>query len=146
MQLLVYTDYALRVLLYLGARPDTTVPAAAIAEAYGISVDHVAKAAKALTRHGLLRAVRGAGGGVQLAKPAASIRVGAVVRLFEDDRGPVECMRSSAPSQCAIAPACKLRHALQRAEAAFYRELDACTLADLVDNGPRLLRLLRVSA
>lgn len=144
MQLLVYTDYALRVLLYLGAHADTPTPAAEIAAAYGISADHVAKAAKALTRHGYLRAVRGAGGGVQLAKDPSQIRVGSVVRLFEVDRGPVACLRKDAPAPaCAIAPACKLRHAFARAEAAFYRELDAHTLADLLENRPRLLRLLR---
>jgi Rrf2 family nitric oxide-sensitive transcriptional repressor len=143
-QLLLFTDYALRVLLYLGARPDETVPASAIAAAYGISTDHVAKATKALTRHGLLRAVRGAGGGVRLVKAPAAIRIGGVVRLFEADRGAVECLREDGAA-CPIEPACKLRHAFRRAEAAFYRELDAFTLADLVANGPQLVRLLQAS-
>jgi Rrf2 family nitric oxide-sensitive transcriptional repressor len=144
MQLLAYTDYALRVLLYLGARPGEPTPASEIARAYGISADHVAKAAKALTRHGYLRAVRGAGGGVQLAKEPSEIRVGSVVRLFEDARSPVACMREGAPgADCVIEPACKLRHVFQRAEAAFYRELDEHTLAELLENRPRLLRLLR---
>jgi len=142
MQLLLYTDYAMRVLLYVGARPGVPVSTSVIASAYGISNDHVAKAAKALTRHGLLRATRGAGGGVQLAKPPAEIRVGAVVRLFEGHRGPVVCLQDQAESTCVIEPACVLRRAFQRAEAAFYRELDAHTLADLLDNRPRLLRLL----
>lgn len=142
MQLLTYTDYALRVLLYLAARADGPVASASIAEAYGISVDHVAKAAKALTRHGLLRATRGAGGGVQLARPAREIRLGHVVRLFEQERGPVECMREDG-ARCAIERVCRLRGAFQRAEDAFYRELDAHSLADLVANGPQLVRVLR---
>jgi Rrf2 family transcriptional regulator, nitric oxide-sensitive transcriptional repressor len=142
MQMLVYTDYALRVLLYAGTHTDAPVPASTIAEAYDISLDHVAKAAKALTRAGLLRATRGTGGGVQLAKPADQIRIGAVVRLFEKPRGPVECLREG-ESHCKIEPACKLRGAFQRAEEAFYRELDAHSLADLLANGPRLIRLLR---
>jgi Rrf2 family nitric oxide-sensitive transcriptional repressor len=141
-QLLTYTDYALRVLLYVGSHADAPVASASIATAYGISVDHVAKAAKALTRHGLLRATRGVGGGVQLAKPARAIRLGHVVRLFEQERGPVECMRSGG-ARCAIERACRLRGAFQRAEEAFYRELDAYSLADLVSNGPQLVRLLR---
>src|SRR5262245_20504163 len=95
MQLLTYTDYALRVLLYVGAHPGAPAPASAIANAYGISVDHVAKAAKALTRHGLLHATRGVGGGVELARRPTDIRLGAVVRLFEEDRGPVECLREA---------------------------------------------------
>jgi Rrf2 family transcriptional regulator, nitric oxide-sensitive transcriptional repressor len=140
-QLLVYTDYALRVLLYVGAHEDAPVPASEIAGAYGISLDHVAKAAKALTRHGWLRATRGIGGGVQLAKPASEIRIGAVVRLFEQGRGPVECLREGG-SPCKIEPACRLRRAFERAEQAFYRELDACSLADLLQNRPKLIRLL----
>jgi Rrf2 family nitric oxide-sensitive transcriptional repressor len=144
MQLLTYTDYALRVLLYVGAHTDVPVASSSIASAYGISVDHVAKAAKALTRHGLLRATRGAGGGVQLARPASEIRLGEVVRLFEEERGLVDCMRDGG-ARCKIERACRLRGALQRAEDAFYRELDAYSLADLVDNGPQLVRLLRGS-
>jgi Rrf2 family nitric oxide-sensitive transcriptional repressor len=140
-QLLLYTDYALRVLIYVGTHPEAPVPTPAIAAAYGISVDHMAKAAKALTRHGLLRATRGVRGGVELARPARDIRVGQVVRLFETDRGPVECLRAGG-SPCRIEPGCRLRRLFQRAEAAFYRELDACSLEDLFENRPQLIRLL----
>jgi Rrf2 family nitric oxide-sensitive transcriptional repressor len=142
MQLLTYTDYALRVLLYVGTHADRPVPASAIAEAYGISANHVAKAAKALTRHGLLRARRGLGGGVLLARPASEIRIGEVVRVFEHRRGPVECFRADG-TQCRIRSACRLRGALARAMEAFYRELDGVSLADLVEERPRLVRLLR---
>jgi Rrf2 family nitric oxide-sensitive transcriptional repressor len=142
MQLLVYTDYALRVLLYAGSHAGAPIPSSAIAQAYGISVDHVVKAAKALTSAGYLRATRGAGGGIELAKAPSEIRIGSVVRLFERDRGPVACLRES-EDRCKIEPACKLRGAFQRAEDAFYRELDGHSLADLLENGPRLVRLLR---
>ncbi len=143
MQLLTTTDYALRVLIYVGARPGAPVPTSEIAAAYNISGDHLAKAAKALTRHGFLRATRGGSGGVQLAKRPCDIRVGSVVRLFEAERAPVVCMRDDVDSPCVIAPACKLRRAFQRAQEAFYRELDAHTLDDIIDNAPRLLRLLQ---
>jgi Rrf2 family nitric oxide-sensitive transcriptional repressor len=142
MQLLTYTDYALRALLYVASHDAGPVSAAAIAEAYGISTDHVAKATKALTRAGLLRATRGVGGGVALAKPASEIVVGAVVRLFERDRGPVECFRPGA-SLCRITPSCELRHVLKEAEDAFYATLDRYTLADVVENRQQLVRLLR---
>jgi Rrf2 family nitric oxide-sensitive transcriptional repressor len=144
-QLLLYTDYALRVLIYVGTHPEAPVPAPAIAAAYGISVDHVAKAAKALTRHGLLRATRGVRGGVELAKSARDIRLGDVVRLFETARGPVECMRAEG-APCRIEPGCRLRRVFQRAEAAFYRELDGCTLEDLCENRGQVLRLLDARA
>mgnify|MGYP000181248711 CR=1 FL=1 len=143
MQLLTYTDFALRALIYVGSHPVEPVPASAIAHAYDISSDHVAKATKALTRAGLLRATRGAGGGVVLAKPAEDINLGAVVRLFERGRGLVECFGPGA-STCRITPSCQLRHALKEAESAFYAVLDRYTLADVIENRPQLARLLRI--
>jgi Rrf2 family nitric oxide-sensitive transcriptional repressor len=143
-QLLVYTDYALRILLYAGAHhPGPPVSAAEIASAYGISADHVAKAAKTLTRQGWLRATRGAGGGVQLAKAPAEIRIGDVVRLFESGRGPVDCLQPDG-DPCRVKPACRLRGLFERAEAAFYRELEGETLEGLLETRPRLVQLLAV--
>jgi Rrf2 family nitric oxide-sensitive transcriptional repressor len=142
MQLLRYTDYALRALIYLGAHPEETVSSATIAQAYGISEDHVAKATKALTRAGLLRATRGPGGGVALAVPPSKIRIGEVVRAFEAGRGVVACLGDQAPA-CRIAPACRLKGAMHRAQEAFFAELDRHTLADLVAEAPPLVRLLR---
>jgi Rrf2 family transcriptional regulator, nitric oxide-sensitive transcriptional repressor len=141
MQVLTYTDYALRVLLYVGAYPDTPVPASAIARAYGISIDHVAKAAKSLTRHGTLKATRGAGGGLELAQPASEIRVGDIVSLFERGRGPVECFRDDARS-CKILAGCRLRDAFERASEAFYDELNRHSLAELIGSRTALVRLL----
>lgn len=146
MQLLMFTDYALRVLLYVGWHQGAAAPSATIAGAYGISVDHIAKVAKALTRNGLLRATRGVGGGVRLAKPASEIRVGDVVRLFEEKRGPVECLREGSGQRCAIDPACRLKQLFASAELAFYRELDAYTLADLLGGGPALVSLSKATA
>ena len=142
MQLLMYTDYALRALVYVGAHPARPVSAATIAQAYRISTDHVAKATKALTREQLLHATRGAGGGVQLAKPASEIQIGAVVRLFEGNRGVVDCAGATA-LPCRIAASCRLRHAFAEAEEAFYEILDRYTLADVLHNRPQLVQLLR---
>lgn len=141
MQLLTYTDYALRVLLYVGAHPGKSVPASVIAKAYGISSDHVSKATKSLTRHGLLQARRGAAGGVRLAGSPHEIRIGSVVRLFEAGRSPVECLGEGEP-RCVIERACLLRRAIHRAQEAFYQELDTYTLADLLENQPRLVQLM----
>lgn len=142
MQLTLYTDYALRVLIYLGTHPGEPIPASQIAHAYEISLDHVSKAAKTLTREGFLSATRGAHGGVELAKSPCEIRVGQVVRIFEGGRGLLECMGQPLP-QCKLAPACRLKSALFRAEDAFFAELDAVTLEDIIDNKPQLVRLLK---
>jgi Rrf2 family nitric oxide-sensitive transcriptional repressor len=103
----------------------------------------VAKATKALTRAGLLHATRGAGGGVELARNPAEIRLGDVVRQFEGDRGLVECF--SEPDACKLTSSCTLRGAFRRAEEAFFAELDRYTLADLLRNRGQLVKLLRPS-
>ncbi len=142
MQLRMYTDYALRVLVYAGTHPSRPVSAFAIAQAYGISTDHVAKASKALTREQLLHATRGARGGVQLARPASEIQIGTVVRLFEGNREVVDCDGATA-QPCRIAASCRLRGMFAEAEEAFYAVLDRYTLADVVQNRPQLVQLLR---
>ena len=142
MQLRMYTDYALRALLYVGAHPGQPVPASTIAAAYEISLDHLAKATKALTRAGFLSSRRGGGGGVELAKPASDICIGAVVRLFEGPTGQLVDCEGERAAPCRIASACRLRAALAAAEAAFFAELDAVTLEDLLGSRSQLVRLL----
>ncbi|KMO33784.1 Rrf2 family transcriptional regulator [Methylobacterium tarhaniae] len=144
MRLTRYTDYALRTLLYLGANEPRQGSIAEIARAYGISENHLTKVVHQLGRLGLVRTIRGRGGGLRLARPPGEIVVGAVVRQTEEDLALVECFGSGA---CAITPACRLRHALGEALAAFLAVLDRYTLADLLAGGAAsdLVRLLDLS-
>ncbi|MCC4308537.1 Rrf2 family transcriptional regulator [Alcanivorax marinus] len=141
MQLTTHTDYALRLLIYL-ALPEDPAPATVqtVALAYGISANHVAKVAQTLVQTGHIKSVRGRGGGLTLARPPREIGVGEVVRETENLRL-LECFGPA--SRCPIDPACKLKKALGQAQEAFLSELDRYTLADLVDNGNELTRLLR---
>ena len=123
MQLTRFTDYALRTLLYLGSHPDQVIPASAISEAFEISPDHLAKAAKWLTQRGYVRAARGAGGGLSLARAPASIRIGALVRESEPQAGVLECFEPEIQF-CKLEPSCILKRALTEATRAFYAVLD----------------------
>lgn len=140
MRLTRYTDYALRVLTYLGAQPDRVCSIAEIARAYGISQNHLMKVAHDLVKAGYVGGVRGRSGGIRLGKPADRINVGAVVRHTEEGFDLVEC------GACAIAPACELTGVLDEALAAFMAVLDRHTLADLVSRPAKLMRLLAVQA
>lgn len=143
MQLTTFTDYSLRVLMYVAVAPDgrrATVPA--VATAYGISRSHLTKVVHHLGRIGVLRNVRGRGGGLELARPAAEISVGAVVRATSAGQALVECF-DGANDSCAVTRGCRLRRALGLAAEAFYRTLDAYSLADIVENGDVLAVLLR---
>jgi Rrf2 family nitric oxide-sensitive transcriptional repressor len=129
MKLRLQTDYALRVLIYL-ARTDDLIRVDAIAEAYGISREHLVKVVQALVRHGWARTRAGRGGGVRLAQPATEIDVSDVVGAFEGRTGVLECVAE--PQVCVLEPGCRLRRKLIAAEAAFYAELKGTTVADLV--------------
>lgn len=128
--------------MYAGLKGGAAPSAVAdIARAYGISYDHLKKASAELCRQGYLEAVRGRAGGVRLARPAADIRIGEVIRLTERDLALVECFRPET-NGCPLMPACRLRRALEEALAAFLAVLDGYTLADLIDRPDILAPLL----
>jgi Rrf2 family nitric oxide-sensitive transcriptional repressor len=126
MRLTRYTDYAMRVLLYLGARPERLCSISEIAGAYDISQNHLMKVVSDLVNAGYLVSVRGRFGGVRLARTPAEINIGAVVRHTEDGFDLVDC------GSCIIAPACGLTGALHQALAAFMTVLDGYTLESLL--------------
>ncbi len=140
MRLTAYTDYSLRMLIYLASHPERRPTIAEIADCYGISKNHLTKVAHNLGLGGYVTTARGRGGGLVLARPASEIRVGDVVRSAEPDMAIVPCFDGGARA-CAIAPACKLKGALYRAQAAFMAVLDDYSLADLTENAGTL-RLL----
>jgi Rrf2 family nitric oxide-sensitive transcriptional repressor len=129
MRLALHTDYALRTLLYLATRPGRAT-VAEVAGFYGISVHHVGKVVHELGRQGLIRNSRGPGGGMDLARAAATISVGEVIAAFETTTAPLECLER--PGVCVIQPGCRLRGVLAEAERRFMGYLDGVSLADLV--------------
>ena len=112
-----------------------------VADAYGISKNHLTKVAFELGRKGYLETVRGRGGGLRLANPPEKIGLGKIVRDMEEDFTMVECF-DPATNQCTITGSCRLRGALSRALNAYFTVLDEFTLADLVSENPLLARTL----
>jgi len=144
MQLTRYSDYALRVLMYLAVHSDRLVTIEEIAGSYGISRGHLMKIVRELGRHGLLETVRGRHGGLRLARPPEEIGLGALVRWTEGSLALAECFPPSSGA-CVIEPACGLHGVLAEALDAFLAVLDRHTLADLVSRRRRpLARLLAV--
>jgi len=131
MRLTSYSDYSLRVLMYLAVRADAVATIEEISRAYGISKVHLMKVVHELGRAGLVETTRGRGGGLRLARRPDEIVVGDVVRRTEDKMDLVECFDPDT-SQCRIEPACRLRGVLGEALDAFLTTLDRYTLADLV--------------
>ena len=131
MRLTVYTDYSLRLLMYLAVKQDGLATIAEVADRYVISKNHLTKVAYQLGAAGYIETVRGRKGGLRLAKPASSIGLGELVRHTEPDMALVPCFEPiDAP--CPIRPACILKRALDKARRAFLEALDAYSLGDLV--------------
>lgn len=131
-----YTDYAMRVLIYLGARPDQVCSISDIANGYGVSQNHLMKVVHDLGKAGYVAGVRGRSGGVRLAMPPDRINIGAVVRHAEGEPPLADC------DACSISSACALSSIFDQAKRAMFAVLDRHTLADILGDPEPLIRLL----
>jgi len=136
MRLTTYTDYTLRVAMYLTLKYDSgdLVTIDQIASAYGISHNHLTKIVHEMRGQGLIDTTRGRSGGMRLARAPGAITIGEIVRWAEDDFALVECHTSGQDSSCVIFKACNLQRGFRKALDAFMRELDAMTLLDAVSS------------
>jgi Rrf2 family transcriptional regulator, nitric oxide-sensitive transcriptional repressor len=141
MRLTRHTDYALRLLMLLALEPEGKHTIEEAARRYRVSRNHLMKVTQTLAEAGFVGALRGRGGGLRLARPAEAINLGAVVRATEESLDLVECFDEETNS-CVVAPACGLRGPLREALNAFFKVLDAYSLADLI-KGPASARRMR---
>ena len=129
-----YTDYSLRILIYLSLKSneqtDAPVTIKEVADSYGISKNHLMKVVQELSAKGYITATRGKNGGLKLGREAKLINIGEVVRMTEQDSVLVECFGNN--NQCVITPACQLKNILAQAKECFFECLDQYTLADLL--------------
>lgn len=141
MHLTQFSDFSLRLALYLACHPEQLVSANEVSQAFGVSRNHLVKVAQTLTELGVVEAHRGRGGGMRLAKHPSEINIGWLIRRTEPHFNLVECF-DVATNTCPIAPACGLKGALARAQQAFLDVLDEYTLGDFESRWPELVRLL----
>lgn len=144
MRLTVHTDYAFRVLMYLGTHEDRLCTIQEIAESYKISKNHLMKVVQALGAAGFVETVRGRGGGLRLAMAPEQIQLGAVARSAEEDFRLVECFATET-DRCVISQACRLKKILTEAMRAFLATLDAYALSDLIGRKAQLRGLLALT-
>ena len=140
-----YTDYSLRVLIYLAAEGDRLATIQEIADSYQISKNHLMKVVHQLNKKGYIETIRGKKGGMRLHMAPEDINVGILVRETEQDLSIVECFSSK--NACKITPVCGLKSMFNEALKAFLEVLDQYTLADVIQDQhrPQLLRLLQIA-
>ena len=141
-RLTLYTDYSLRVLIFLGARSvDERSTVQEISNSFNISKNHLTKVVHELGKAGYIETIRGRGGGIRLKIRPEHINVGSVVRQTEDDFQLVECFNQNS-NQCVLAPACRLKGVLQEALQAYFSVLDRYTIEDFIENKDEIGMLL----
>lgn len=141
MRLTTFTDYSLRVMIYLGLRDNGLATIGDIATAYDVSKNHLMKVVHFLGQQGYIETQRGKSGGLRLARAPEDINLGQLVRDTEANTVLLECFDPET-SQCRIEPVCLLRGILGRSLQAFFAVLDGYTLADVLQNRQQLARIL----
>lgn len=137
MRLTAFTDFGLRALMRLAGEPDRIFTTSEIAREFDISRNHLTKVVGELADAGFITTQRGAGGGFKLARPAAQISIGEVVRHLEARHAIVDCFRRDGGG-CVLTPHCRLKGRLTMAANAFLAELDKSSLADCAYQPARL--------
>lgn len=141
MQLSKFSDYSLRVLIYLAGQPDTLSTIDEISDRYAISKDHLRKIVHNLAQSGWIESKRGRSGGLSLAMNPAEISLGKVVRSTEENLAIVECF-NPAIDTCQISGVCRLSGMLDEALQAFLSVLDKYSLNDITAGQSELMARL----
>lgn len=144
MKLTAYTNFALRMLMYVALKDGQPATVKEIADAYKISANHLKKAAIEMNKHGYLDTLQGRYGGYVLAQNAQSIVIGDVVRITEGNLEMVECFNPET-NTCPLIEVCRLSRLFKKALKAFLDVLDDVTLADMISHPQQLKPLLQIT-
>lgn len=136
MKLSKFTDYNLRVLIYLALNDDRLCTIQEIATAYQISENHLMKVIHHLAKHQTILSRRGKGGGIQLSRTPNQINLAQVIRDAEGNGDLIKCHNDN--KECCIAPICKLPSIFDQALEVFYQHLAQYSLADVLQR-PELM-------
>jgi len=140
MKLTTFSDYSIRVIMYLGIKHGELANISDIAKAYNISENHLTKVVHHLGQQGYVETVRGKGGGLRMIRDPKTINLGEIIRNSEGDTGFLPCLDTE--GACCIQSTCKLMGILREAQIAMFAVLDRYTLADLLTQESNLTRIL----
>ena len=126
--------YGLRALIDL-ARYSEIEPVSinSIATRQAISEGYLEQLMSLLKKAGLIKSIRGAGGGYVLAKDMSEISVGDVLRALEGSLQPVECAAFSQDDSCEAAGGCVTKYVWQRINESINQTVNEISLKQLVE-------------
>lgn len=130
--------YGLRALIDL-AQYSTEAPVSitSISARQDLSERYLEQLMSMLKKAGLVKSVRGAGGGYVLAKDMAEISVGDVLRALEGSLEPVECAGLEPDGGCKASDYCVTKYVWQRINDSISRTVDEIRLDQLVEESRR---------
>jgi len=131
MQLNKFTDYALRLLMYISRPRDTPYTIAEIAQDLHVSQNHLVKIVHFMGKQDWIITTRGKGGGIRLNAETLNLNLGQIVRILQGNNQIVEC--NTPP--CVMRSNCGLKGILDQALEQFYQSLDQYRLGDVLNPG-----------
>ena len=141
MQLTSFTDYSLRVLIYLALYQNKTCNVDEIVSSFSLSKNHIIKVVHNLVKLGYVKSTRGRGGGLKLARSPAKINIGKIVESVEPNFFIAECFNKES-NYCKISPSCNLKKLLNEAQGSFLDTLYKSSLENLIENKENSLKKL----
>ena len=125
--------YALRLMLDVALNSHgSAVPLRDVAQRQDISDKYLEQIVTQLSRAGLVRSVRGAGGGYLLTRDPAEYTVGEILRTLEGNLAPVSCVDQDDVCRCDRADRCVTVEVWRDIQSAVAGVVHNLTLADLV--------------
>ena len=126
--------YGLRALIDLAQYSEIEpVSINSIAMRQGISERYLEQLMTLMKKAGLIKSIRGAGGGYVLAKEIEDISVGDVLRALEGNLQPVECAAFSQEGSCEVSGVCVTKYVWQRINESINKTVDEISLKQLVE-------------
>lgn len=126
--------YGLRALIDLAQYSEIEpVSINSIATRQGISERYLEQLMTLMKKAGLIKSIRGAGGGYVLAKEIEEISVGDVLRALEGNLQPVECAAFSQEDSCEASGVCVTKYVWQRINESINKTVDEISLKQLVE-------------
>lgn len=129
MQLNKFTDYALRILIYIAPSGNTPHTIPELAQNLSVSRNHLMKIVHFMAKENWLITARGKGGGVRINPEVLKASLGQMIRTLQRGNPIVEC--NSPP--CVLREECRLRGILDKALEQFYLELDQYTIEQVLE-------------